>query len=311
MRHPMVGGGAPRWAVAWGEDRYGAFATFAVGEVEHRLRWIPPGTFVMGSPESERARFSREGPQHDVTLTRGYWLSETPVTQALWEVVTGANPSSFKGADRPVETVNWEDCEAFCASLNERVPGLFARLPTEAEWERACRGGTTGATWAGDLDYDDEGMTRSRTLDAIAWYGGNSGGETHPVGEKAANPYGLHDMLGNVLEWCQDWLGDYQAAPATDPVGPGSGTLRVLRGGAWDRGARSVRAAYRFADVPSGRDAYLGFRLAGGQESALQQGAGRTPRSGEAQARGAGRATVEASTRDAATPRVLVRPRGP
>ncbi len=290
-----------RWAAAEGRDASGRWAAFEMGRVRCRLRWIPSGTFMMGSPKWERGRLDWEGPQHEVTLTQGYWLGETPVSQALWEAVTGSNPSRFKGAERPVEQVNWEECVAFCASLNERVLGLFTRLPTEAEWERACRGGTTGAAWVGDLDYATDGMLHSRTLDAIAWYQGNSNGETHAVGGKAPNPYGLHDMLGNVYEWCQDWLGEYQAAPATDPGGPGTGTDRVIRGGTWASAARYVRAACRLAPAPSYRNASLGLRIAGGQLSALQQVVGRSLRSGEAQSRGAGRDTVEASTRDAAT----------
>ncbi len=152
----------------WGRDRRGAFVSFRVGAVTHRLRWIPPGRFWMGSPEDEEGRFEREGPRHEVELTRGYWMGETPVTQALWEAVTGKNPSSFEGAERPVEQVSWHDSVAFIEALNERVRGLDARLPTEAEWERACRGGTDGPTWLGAND--------EKNLDAIAWYDANSGG---------------------------------------------------------------------------------------------------------------------------------------
>ena len=159
-RHPLQDGLAPVWAVAWGEDRHGLFAAFAVGPpdraVEQRMRWIPPGTFRMGSPKTERGRWRDEGPQHDVTLSRGYWLGETPVTQALWVAVMGENPSRFRGEQpedlqRPVERVSWDDCQGFLDRLNAQVPGLAARLPTEAEWERACRAGTTAATWVGEL----------------------------------------------------------------------------------------------------------------------------------------------------------------
>lgn len=278
-RHPMKDGRAPIWAVAWGEDKYGAFAALAVGppasHMEQRMRWIPPGRFLMGSPETERARFHVEGPQHEVVLTRGFWLGETPVTQALWVAVMGENPSGFRGErpddlERPVEQVSWDDCQAFLGRLNAQVAGLAARLPTEVEWERACRAGTQGATWVGELSREGE----APELDAIAWYRGNSSGKTHPVGCKVPNPYGLHDMLGNVYEWCQDaakGLGEpypYQREPAVDPVPPGQGLYRVRRGGSWRSSARSVRAAYRRAYARDDRYVALGLRLAGGQEPA-------------------------------------------
>lgn len=140
-RHPLKDGQAPAWAVAWGEDKYGAFGAFAIGsrgrQVEQRMRWIPPGTFLMGSPETERGRYRDEGPQHEVILARGFWLGEMPVTQALWVAVMGENPSGFRGErpddlERPVEQVSWEDCQAFLGRLNAHVAGLAARLPTEA-----------------------------------------------------------------------------------------------------------------------------------------------------------------------------------
>jgi len=234
------------------------------------MRWIPPGTFLMGSPETERGRFRNEGPQHEVILTHGFWLGETSVTQALWVAVMGENPSGFRGEEldyleRPVEQVSWEDCQVFLSRVNAQVAGLGARLPTEAEWERACRGGTQGATWAGELS----GEVKAPDLDAIAWYRGNSGGRTHPVGRKAPNPYGLHDMLGNVYEWCQDaWPNPYGPERAVDPVSPGQGSYRVLRGGSWYGIARLVRAAGRFTYPRAGRFDSLGFRLVGSQESA-------------------------------------------
>lgn len=269
-RHPLQDGRPPAWAVAWGEDRHGAFAAFAVGPpekpVEQRMRWIPPGTFLMGASLSELGR-DDEGPRHEVTLSRGYWIGETPVTQALWVAMMGENPSGFVASgpttdlERPVERVNWEDCQRFLDALNAQVAGLGARLPTEAEWERACRAGTTTATWVGELS----GEVNAPELDAIAWYGGNSGGETHPVGRKAPNPYGLHDMLGNVWEWCADDMREYTAASMIDPVGDERGPIRVRRGGSWGLDARFVRAANRFAYPRVLRDDVLGFRLAGGQ----------------------------------------------
>lgn len=171
------------WASAAGRDAYGLWAEFTVGKVVQRMRWVPPGTFVMGSPEGEVGRWEDEVP-HEVTLTEGWWMAETPVTQALWKAVMEQNPSHFKGDDRPVETVSWDECQRFLERLNVAVPGLDVRLPTEARWERSYRAGTVGATWLGDLSDD----TTDPTLDAIAWYHANSGGETHPVGQKTANP---------------------------------------------------------------------------------------------------------------------------
>jgi formylglycine-generating enzyme required for sulfatase activity len=277
-QHPLRGGLAPAWAVEWGEDRRGVFAAFAVGapgaEVEQRMRWIPPGTFVMGSPEGELGRYDNEGPQHEVTLTHGYWLGETPVTQALWVAVMGTNPSAFQGdLQRPVEQVSWDDCQEFLVRLNAQVAGLVARLPTEAEWEQACRGGKREATWVGELS----GEETAPELDSIAWYRGNSSG-TQPVRGKAANPYGLYDMLGNVWEWCADaGLRAYTAEPVTNPV-VGLGSYRVFRGGSWDGYARFVRAAHRGAGERGFRLDSLGFRLAGGQ-AALPPAS--EPRSGE------------------------------
>ena len=256
----------PVWAVDSGQDSHGLWAAFEVDGVQQRLRWIPPGTFLMGSPTTEAGRRREEGPQHEVTLTQGYWLGETPVTQALWVAMMGENPSSFRGEfseelRRPVEQVSWEDCRAFCERVNTRIAGLGARLPTEAEWECACRAGTTAATWTSDLP----GEENARELDSIAWHRGNSGGRTHPVGDLAANAYGLYDMLGNVWEWCADDMREYTAAPVTDPVGD----ERTIRGGSWDDIAREVRAAYRDADSAARRDDYLGFRLAGGRAHML------------------------------------------
>jgi formylglycine-generating enzyme required for sulfatase activity len=314
----------PAWAVAAGRDRYGLWAAFEVAGVEQRVRWIPPGRFLMGSPDSEAGRFEDEGPQHWVTTTRGYWLGETPVTQALWSAVMGKNPSRFRSDARPVEQVSWDECQKFIERLNQVVDGFDARLPREAEWERACRAGTTTATWVGDLTL--RGENDAPELDAIAWYGGNSsvgfeldngydtsdwpakqypGGRagTHAVGQKPPNPYGLHDMLGNVFEWCQDAADSfaparYEAKDVEDPVEE-QGSLRVLRGGSWYSHARYVRAAYRGAFERGYRFVNLGFRLAGGQ-AAPSPPAGE-PRSGDG--RGAGRDEARASEPEVTTPR--------
>jgi formylglycine-generating enzyme required for sulfatase activity len=279
-RHPpmLLTGSPPAWATEWGEDRHGVFVAFSVGAATQRLRWIAPGTFLMGSPESEAGRWDEEGPQHVVTIEHGFWLGETPVTQGLWTAVMGNNPSLFVDLQRPVEQVSWHDAQAFCAALAPHVPGDHARLPSEAEWEYACRAGTTTATWAGDLVI--RGERAAPILDAIAWYGGNSGVEfdlkngvdssdwpekqfphtragTRQVGLKQANPWGLHDMLGNVWEWCADpWRLYGSTAEST------AASERVVRGGAWLNLAMNVRAAYRFRHEPGRRRVYLGFRLA-------------------------------------------------
>lgn len=248
------------------EDAQGRKMTVRVGSVVQVFRWVPAGVFLRGSPKGEAGRWDDEGPQHEVVLSSGYWFGETPVTQALWEAVMKTNPSQFKGAERPVETVSWHECQEFITRLNVLVPGLDARLPTEAEWEKACRAGTTTATWVGDLDLDRDGV-RAPILDTVAVYYGNSGGGgTQPVRSKQPNPLGLYDMLGNVWEWCQDHYGSYEAGSLTDPRGPAEGLYRVIRGGSWLSDARSVRAAYRYVDAPQSRLDDLGFRLARGHQ---------------------------------------------
>jgi formylglycine-generating enzyme required for sulfatase activity len=243
--------------------------------------WIPPGTFWMGSPEDEPGRWDDEK-RHEVTLTRGYWLQTTPVTQRQYEAVTGENPSHFQeaGPDAPVERVSWEDAQAFVEKLNEREGRPIYRLPTEAEWERGCRAGTEAALYCGPIEIFGE--RNAPALDSIAWYGGNSGVDynghdssgceerqypseksgTHPVGRKDPNPWGLYDMLGNVNEWCADWFeAEYPDGPLMDPLGPDSGEGRVFRGGSWDVIARNCRAASRDGGHPGYRIDDVGFRL--------------------------------------------------
>jgi formylglycine-generating enzyme required for sulfatase activity len=296
----------PAWAVDFGSDEFGVYATIEVQPVERRetkkgrtkrhsattspvrqrLRWIPPGRFLMGSPEGEVGR-DQDEIQHWVTITHGYWMFDTPCTQALWECVMGDNPSHFVDPERerPVEQVSWEDASQFITRLHARLPqDLRFRLPTEAEWEYACRAGTTTATYAGDLEI--LGDANAPVLDAIAWYGGNSGheydlqksrsldrdwltnrqypdkaGGTRKVAQKTPNGWGLYDTLGNVWEWCLDWHGDYDSSEQTDPVGPAEGTFRVFRGGSWFSAAAGVRAACRNTDPPDDQYNYLGFRL--------------------------------------------------
>jgi formylglycine-generating enzyme required for sulfatase activity len=282
--HPLAEGIPPSWASGWGEDRYGVWVEITVEEVTQRLRWIAPGEFLMGSPEDEPGRFEDEGPQHRVTLSQGFWLFDTPCTQALWEAVMGENPSYFKSTTRPVENVSWDDCQVFLERLNSLIFDLCLCLPSEAQWEYACRAGTDTATYVGLLEI--LGGNNAPALDPIAWYGGNSGVDfeldngrdmsewkekqyvferagTHPVGQKRPNVWGLYDMLGNVLEWCTDGRRAYQKAMVQDPLGPlKAGGKRVIRGGAWYDHARSLRCAFRDAVGPGHRFDALGLRCA-------------------------------------------------
>jgi formylglycine-generating enzyme required for sulfatase activity len=214
------------------------------------FRLIPAGSFLMGSTEDEEGHRSHNEAQHRVEITQPFLLKTTPVTQAQWGALLGNNPSYFQGDDRrPVEMVSWEDSARFCADLNVQTGGVYT-LPTEAQWEYACRSGTTTARY-GDLD-------------AIAWYWGNASGTTHPVAQKQPNAWGLFDMLGNVFEWCQDWYNnDYPDQPQRDPKGPPSGIIRVARGGAWSCYAQYCRAARRGDYAPTNRHNNFGFRLAG------------------------------------------------
>jgi formylglycine-generating enzyme required for sulfatase activity len=276
--HPLARGIPPAWAWEWGEDRYGPWCLIRVKGVGQRLRWIPPGRFLMGSPPEEAGRNDHEGPQQMVRISEGFWLFDTPCTQALWEAVMGENPSRFRSPTRPVGRVRWNDCQAFAERLNGQLEGLVLSLPSEAQWEYACRAGTTGATYAGDLEI--LGECNAPLLDEIAWYGGNCGvgyeltegydissleekqydskiGGTHPVGGKAPNGWGLYDMLGNVWEWCLDeHRGD---SGALRRVAPASAD-RVYRGGAWFAPARYVRAAFRDWLDPGSQHLGLGFR---------------------------------------------------
>ena len=209
--------------------------------------WAPAGSFLMGSPEDEEGRDVDER-QHEVRISQGFWIGKYEVTQGEWMTVMGTNPSHFSnfGPRCPVETVSWGDTQAYTRRLNEREPRsrYVYRLPTEAEWEYAARAGTSGV--------------RHGELNEIAWYSENSGKRTHPVGQKRANAWGLHDMLGNVWEWVGDWHDQYPSGRVTDPRGSQSGSLRVFRGGSWGGYKGNVRSAHRNA-APGGNG--IGFRL--------------------------------------------------
>ncbi len=295
----------------------------ALGIERASFALIPAGRFLMGSPEEEAGRIDWER-QHEVVLSRDYAMGVFPVTQGLWTQVMGTNPSRFQGGERaqadqrPVESITWFEAVAFCNALSDRdglepiyrrpdggaytvqdaaaliVPeiatweGVGWRLPTEAEWEYACRGRTQAATYAGDLEIlgDVYVSKNAPSLDGIGWYAGNSGvgyeggwnssgwsevqlpaslSGTHPVGQKGANGFGLHDTLGNVFEWCWDWYEPSHDAPIqgpiVDPVGPGEGRWRVQRGGSWLALAREVRAAHRGVGAPFRRFVDRGLRL--------------------------------------------------
>jgi formylglycine-generating enzyme required for sulfatase activity len=240
----------PSWASATGQDKFGLWADFSLGDAAQRMRWIAPGAFQMGSPEGEAGRYDDEGPRHEVRLTKGFWLGDTPVTQALWTAAMGNNPSTFKDPQRPVEQVTWDDAQQFLNKMNARIPGLGLGLPTEAQWEYACRAGTNGPNYA----------RGGETLADIAWFSENSGVETHLVAMKRCNDWGLYDMLGNVWEWCADGNRSYTAKPVTDPVGPQESASRALRGGSWYIIARRARAAYRSGRGRGDGDDYYGFR---------------------------------------------------
>ena len=249
-------------------------AQFSPKKFYHALRqsqatsmvFIPPTTFVMGSPTNELHRNVNEGPQTTVTLTRGFWIGRYEVTQGEYLDVTGANPSVFPGdLSRPVSSVSWPDATNYCWLLTQRelatgrIPfGSQYRLPTEAEWECAARAGTTTRfNYGNDHDYT--------SLTNHAWYYANGVFTVHPVGQKLPNPLGLYDMEGNVWEWCQDWLGDLPGTAVTDPQGPASNPIgwKVIRGGGYDFGETDCRSArrYFFGNHPALNDSNLGFRV--------------------------------------------------
>jgi formylglycine-generating enzyme required for sulfatase activity len=219
------------------------------GGVKMDFVLIRAGTFRMGSDRGD----PDELPIHQVTITKPFYMDVYEVTQAQWKALMGNNPSHFKGDDLPVESVSWTDCQSFLAKLKEKLPrGMTCRLPTEAEWEYACRAGSTTEY----CDGDGEGF-----LYRGAWYCRNSEGKTHPVGQKRPNAWGLYDVHGNVWEWCSDWYGEYDAASVSDPKGPSSGTHRVMRGASWGDSWPITRTAYRGMDDPNRRFDIYGLRV--------------------------------------------------
>ena len=272
------------WATSWGEDRYGLWMNLTYQEATLTFRWIMPGTFMMGSPDNEEGHHSSED-YHEVTLEQGFWLSDTPVTQAFWQAVSGDNPSHFKGDELPVETVSWDDAQQFIETLNQRHADLTIRLPYETEWEYACRAGTitpfsfgeeidaTKANYRGVWDIKDH-----KNMDKE--WGSDASKQTSGMKNYPANIWGLYDMHGNVFEWCQD---EWQEQLGTEPtifntsfaaldkvIKAESSTSeaseeelqRVIRGGAWFFHGRICRSSDRSRSTPDFRNSSVGFRLA-------------------------------------------------
>ena len=212
---------------------------------------VEAGTFTMGATPEMEDPFDWEKPTHQVTLTNDYYIGKYEVTQALWQAVMDNNPSYFKGDDLPVEKVSWDDCQEFISKLNS-ITGKTFRLPTEAEWEYAARGGnkSRGNQYSGSSNLSD-----------VAWYKDNSNSKNHTVGSKQANELGIYDMPGNVMEWCQDLYGKYSSSSQTNPTGANNGSSRVIRGGSWYFTARDCRSSYRDKDAPDNRYNNLGLRL--------------------------------------------------
>ena len=246
QRYPPVF--PPAGASAWGDDPQGLWIDVDFGGVVQRFRWIEPGEFLMGSLEEETGRDSDEGPQHLVRLTEGFWLADTACAQGLWQALMGNNPSRFKDDEQnPVENVHWDDVQKFLKRVETQLPGIKAELPSEAEWEYACRAGSlTAYNFGKDINPEQA----------------NYGSHTVPVRRFKANAWGLYQMHGNVWEWCADGQRTYDALTQTNPRGPeGEEALRVVRGGSWGSGPHRLRSAYRSPGRRGRRYADLGFRF--------------------------------------------------
>ena len=277
------------WASSWGEDRYGLWMSLTYQDVTLMFRWVMPGTFMMGSEENENGRGPWED-HHEVTIEQGFWLSDTPVTQAFWQVISGDNPSNFKGGELPVETVSWDEAQQFIEKLNQLHPDLTTRLPWEAEWEYACRAETTTAFSFGDeIDASKANYRGVWTVKDVESYkndkewGSDAPKKTSLIKNYPANPWGLYDMHGNVWEWCQD---EWQENLGTKPVVFSASSManekaeevskaeqdseqpdeeqgqRVVRGGSWNYSGRNCRSANRNRLTADVRGSDVGFRLA-------------------------------------------------
>jgi len=250
------------WASAWGEDRYGLWMTMTYKDIDHTFRWIEPGIFMMGSPENEKGRYDDED-LHQVTLTQGFWMADTTVTQAFYQAVMGENPSHFKESEEnPVEQISWDNAQIFIKTLNKLFPNLQAGLPTEAQWEYACRAGTTTPFSFGESITAEQVNCSSNypyADDEEGWYYRET---VVPVKSLPANDWGLYEMHGNVWEWCQDvYKEDLGSQPVQDPLESKVGDGRVVRGGSWIGRGGDVRSADRRRNAPDDRYNDLGFRL--------------------------------------------------
>jgi sulfatase modifying factor 1 len=247
------------WCSSSGKDAFGIWLEFAVKNTAQRMRWIQPGQFTMGSPHDELHRHYSES-KHEVTLRKGFWITDTACSQELWQVMMETNPGKNKGAKRPVENVSWDDCREFLRGTNGIINGFSLSLPTEAQWEYACRAGTTGpfsfgitvtpdqVNYNGEYPYFGEKKELNR-------------GETVELKSLPPNQWGLYEMHGNVWEWCMDWYGEYETGRVIDPAGPAQGKYRVLRGGSAYSAAADCRCAARSRCHGDGRYSRNGFRF--------------------------------------------------
>ncbi|WP_417911025.1 formylglycine-generating enzyme family protein [Candidatus Electronema sp. PJ] len=250
----------PSWASSWGEDAYGLWLTLSLNGIRQLFRWIRPGSFFMGAPAEESAGYVLPGKetQHEVILSKGFWLAETVVSQELWQAVMKNNPSGFAGLQQPVERVSWLNAQQFLRRLNALIPGLSARLPTEAEWEYACRAGSVTP-----FSFGEEITTEQVNYNAAEEEGGLCRRQTIEVKSLPANAWGLYEMHGNVWEWCQDsWQDDLGNTSVIDPQAQGSRNLRVVKGGSWVCTAGYVRSASRDRYYAEYNGSSIGFRLA-------------------------------------------------
>jgi formylglycine-generating enzyme required for sulfatase activity len=233
-----------RVALASGTDDIGRWADLRVLGITQRFRWCPPGTFLMGSPDGEHRR-GRDEDIHQVTLTKGFWIADTECSQALWITVMGSSPSAVQDLSHPVERVAWDQCHVFLARLDRLCPGIAARLPSESEWEYACRAGGADST----------------PIESSAWFSRTSGGQTHPIAQLQPNTWGLFDMRGNVAEWCEDGYAPYPKPVVVDPA-PQPGNARAVRGGSCRDDATACRPAHRGHQRQQAVSDQVGLRLA-------------------------------------------------
>lgn len=250
----------PEWASGMGRDDMGLYMDVPIMTVVQRFRWIKAGTFLMGSPKTEVNHFHDES-QFEVTLSKGFWMADTACSQALWRAVMGKNPASFRGTEsNPVERVSWYDVQSFLGSLKALIPGMNVKLPTGAQWEYACRAGTLTP-----FSFGENITTSQVNYDGTKPYANAEKSifrnKTVPIKSLPPNQWGLYEMHGNVWEWCQDWYGYYPSQPSVDPLGPKLGSMRLIRGGSWFRGARGTRSANRSCEEPHASNYQIGFRF--------------------------------------------------